>query len=131
MLGELEYADQLMAKIRFLLPGGSAVASPENVYLRDQALRTMGDLQAHIEGTENPYPILSDMLAVKHALFDSCFKGISRVRVPVRLLCPSCTLLPSICTTLHTFMWRGYVSLCTLARVDTTIGHGSCHVRRG
>ncbi len=75
MLGELEYAELLSQKVRLLLPGGSTIASPETLYLREQALRTMSDLQQHMEGTENPYPILSDMLAVKHALFDACFKG--------------------------------------------------------
>jgi hypothetical protein len=51
VIGELEYAEQLSQKIRMLLPGTSGAASPESLYLREQALRTMSDLQAHMEST--------------------------------------------------------------------------------
>ena len=48
---ELQYADHLSQKIRRLLPGAPNAVSPDNVFLREQAQRTMLELQAQLDGT--------------------------------------------------------------------------------
>ncbi len=53
VMGELEYAEHLSQKIRMLVPGSNSAASPESIYLREQALRTMGDLQSHMDSTRS------------------------------------------------------------------------------
>ena len=86
-IAELEFADQLSHKIRQLAAvtgadgaaggagSGAAEPSAEALHLREQAFLTMNELQQNMQNSDNPYAIASDMLAVKHAMFDSCFKG--------------------------------------------------------
>ena len=87
-LAELEFADHLAIKIRQMNPSaGSAEPSDDALQLREQAFRTMFELQQGLQAAENPYAIASDMLAVKHAMFDSCFKGAARLICVAHVVC--------------------------------------------
>ena len=79
-MAELEFADHLSHKIRLMNASGATAApepSDDALQLREQAFRTMQELQQGIHTSDNPFGVASDMLAVKHAMFDSCFKGAS------------------------------------------------------
>jgi hypothetical protein len=75
-MAELEFADHLAQKIRVMNAKAPVEPSDDALQLREQAFHTMQELQQGIHTSDNPYGIAADMLAVKHAMFDACFKGI-------------------------------------------------------